>query len=801
MFKRNQIVQANAGSGKTHSLTSRIIELLKNGADPATILATTFTKKAASQIRERLFLRLLDDQECRTKILQKLIYQQHLLKIQTIDGVFYSLAQAFSTEVGLEEGWRIGDSLETESLIRQATLATLKSLDEDEMIALILEVSQQQATRSIVSQLEDYFRNFSQYLFEAPPKKWQIDLVKYEKVSTAQFYGAIEIIKRIEINDINKSGKPNANVEKALKGVVELLSDTPLVLAEILRNSFLHHVVTQKKYYKQQFSQVELDAVKNALYYAAFQELKSYNKKTKALAYLMLAYRSNLKDLHTQTSKLSYNEVKERVAYALNNLSLDALAFRLSYRAQHLLFDEFQDTSRLEWQLFSPVTAEVLSSQDRERSFFCVGDQKQSIYQWRGGVPELLDEVIKQYQLSPEELNKSYRSAQVILDFVNTFLKACSSTFFKEYFPRVAASWQERFSQHISEKKELPGYIIVKSGEVEDIFQDVSQQIKRLIEHKPDISIAVLATKNDQVSEISEYLINQLPYGSVVGQLQGGKLSTPSLEALFSAFRLADFPDDSAARFFLASVGIYQLFEFEDLADNLSFYKLAQHFRESFFREGAVGIYKTIAPLLKPYLNQAEKRLFEVIEDWSILFNHRLGSASEFHLWVSQKLKFLDDSAAVQVMTIHRAKGLEFDAVFLPFLDEAFVEANNSHRKLLIKRQFVKRQSELSEIEMVLLQPRKEIVDNVDELKDIVEKQRDQEVSGAVSALYVALTRARQALYLWLRENSAKQKNIKKDDLIKHSCELYSLEHSKGIYQELDDQLLKETFSNDHIEL
>ena len=101
--------------------------------------------------------------------------------------------------------------------------------------------------------------------------------------------------------------------------------------------------------------------------------------------------------------------------------SWDWLQYRLDCQIHDLALDEFQDTSLVQYRLLFRFMSEVLnSSTEDHRNFFLVGDPKQSIYGWRGGAPELIHEVAHAFpQLNRESLAKSYRSAPVLMDFVN----------------------------------------------------------------------------------------------------------------------------------------------------------------------------------------------------------------------------------------------------------------------------------------------------------------------------------------------------------------------------------------------
>jgi len=103
----------------------------------------------------------------------------------------------------------------------------------------------------------------------------------------------------------------------------------------------------------------------------------------------------------------------------------DAVAYRLDSRHKHWLLDEFQDTSRAQWGVIEPLVSEVLMDTSDERTFFFVGDTKQSIYGWRGGDDRLFREIFNYYNrhspkhIAEEKLGLSYRSDQAVIEVVN----------------------------------------------------------------------------------------------------------------------------------------------------------------------------------------------------------------------------------------------------------------------------------------------------------------------------------------------------------------------------------------------
>ena len=115
---------------------------------------------------------------------------------------------------------------------------------------------------------------------------------------------------------------------------------------------------------------------------------------------------------------LTFDDVTRRLAAEFRGQDAAGMAFRLDGQVEHLLLDEFQDTSLSQWQVLEPIARSVAAHPDG--SFFCVGDVKQAIYGWRGGVAGIFRTVTDRLDgLTEETLDKSYRSALEIMETVN----------------------------------------------------------------------------------------------------------------------------------------------------------------------------------------------------------------------------------------------------------------------------------------------------------------------------------------------------------------------------------------------
>ena len=173
----------------------------------------------------------------------------------------------------------------------------------------------------------------------------------------------------------------------------------------------------------------EMDEPTGAVYAAVRSKLLSLlSAQNRATGSILEYYKHQIHELKQSQRTISFDDVAVRLANHISNLDHDAFARRMDGAIDHLLLDEFQDTSVTQWQVLRPFAVRSAQSDDAAddldspitRSFFCVGDTKQAIYGWRGGVAEIFDAVDTEIpEVTAAEQNKSFRSSPVIIETVN----------------------------------------------------------------------------------------------------------------------------------------------------------------------------------------------------------------------------------------------------------------------------------------------------------------------------------------------------------------------------------------------
>jgi ATP-dependent exoDNAse (exonuclease V) beta subunit len=185
----NEVIRASAGTGKTFELSNRYLRLLASGVDCSSILATTFTRKGAGEILDRIMQRLsaaaLDESaaaelsdQLRWKltsnraadILHKLLQSLHRLEVGTLDGFFNRFAKAFSLELGLPATWEIVENQVIQGLQDRAIE---RILHEDHVVDLFHLMSHGEAKRRIATELRDIVKNLYEIFTEATAEAWE----------------------------------------------------------------------------------------------------------------------------------------------------------------------------------------------------------------------------------------------------------------------------------------------------------------------------------------------------------------------------------------------------------------------------------------------------------------------------------------------------------------------------------------------------------------------------------------------------------------------------------------------------
>ena len=825
----NQIIRASAGTGKTFALSNRYLKLLASGAPCETILATTFTKKGAGEILDRIIERLssaaLDDDAAQqlsqemdfvlprqraAKILSDLVANLHRLEISTLDSFFNRVAKAFALELRLPPNWDIVDQQQIGRMNDEAIHSVLRN---DSVINLLHMLSKGEATRRVATMIRDTVDKIYAVYRESGPHPWD-QIPKVGRLLTEHELESFELA--VEAIEPEKNGlKKHWEVVKQL---VRTRDWDGLLGAKSLQNMLDGRL----KYGQTKLTPEILAALEQIKpHLAAFvsQRLISQNHSTRDL---LEAFGVLLEKAKDETGAIRFDDVTERLVEFVSMWDTERFSFRLDHQIQHLLLDEFQDTSLAQWKIIRPFAQAVTSNPELLRSFFCVGDMKQAIFGWRGGVAEIFDLVDDELP-NLEETQKrtaSYRSSQPVIDMVNGVFDnvkkyACD----KEIYNEAIYQWgQDWFEHHTTNKDELPGYVTIemaaecapqqKSFEhAKDNARNrkmVNRTIKRIGELArtipPHHDIGVIVRTNAEVRT----LIGRLQAAGIPASEEGGNPITDSaaVELLLSALTLANHPADSIARFHLSHSPLADRFglepetKFNQRQNGDAAQVAAAQLRSDLIADGYGPTVESLARLLLDQCTEREtiqlQHLVRIAYDKPSQDDQWELRPSRFVAYVRDEIKVSDQSSArVRVMTIHKCKGLEFDVVVLP------MKLTSSGWAGMTPTVVVGRENATVPISAAT----RYVGENIrklmpEQIQVMFEQDRQRNVRESMCVLYVALTRAVHATHVILSHGAKPDHKSPAGILMATLCP--DAERAEGIlYEHGDDHWYEKTTSDD----
>lgn len=486
--------------------------------------------------------------------------------------------------------------------------------------------------------------------------------------------------------------------------------------------------------------------------------LRQLQKKTAGMYDLLARYEKLYRELILGSGRASFTDIT-RAATDILSGDTATMSLRLHFGLEHWMLDEFQDTNPEQWQAIRHLLEENASDGSGRKSILVVGDKKQSIYGFRGATPGLFDmlrgkrilpgETFSWSQaLLPVSLHTSRRSSPEIISFVKTL------------FSQIEEVEQEDF-----QKMETCGEIAGKGGYVqlsllpnapmeqqeEAACERIGNILLELTEHpqkgqrrmKGGMSIAVLTRNNEHAERIHHWLRQHCPQIPV--QLVSDTFvaaASPLGEMLMSFFLWLQHPGDKYRLHVLQASPLRSLFLLPDGREGKGICPPHQHIWEIWrHRLEEEGYAATLQRLVSALPQLEHPRLIREWLEAAYAFDATGGSLQDWLLEI-QSLSMKGDASPgyVQVMTIHKSKGMEFDAVILPLLSANAVD-NRQHMDYIV--------SEGNE--GLLLSPSALVRDAwLDELAPYESAWGKGQRQEAYNLLYVALTRAKRANYILL---------------------------------------------------
>lgn len=820
------IYDASAGSGKTFTLVKEYLKKLllsQNEGYYAHLLAITFTNKAVAEMKERIIdnlivfaaseavtspsamllqlanetgLNIVELNRRASNILTHLLHHYAGFNVVTIDRFNHQLLRTFARdlklpqnfEVSLEVGQLLSEAVDQlitkagkDALITRVLLDfALEKIDDDKSwdiakdIALASQVIVNENDAPHVAKLKDKsltdFNEFKKRL-----------LAQQHKVESALVETASEILQLIEesglqFDDFSRSYLPKhfqklANSDTSVSWGTkwqEELGEKPLYPTRVIKDSpeiipvieaIAPKIIESFELTKQQLhtylalSNILQNITPLSVINLVNQELAAIKEERGLL-------------LISEFNSLIHNEIKDQPAPFIYE--------RLGEKYRHFFIDEFQDTSSMQWQNLIPLIDNALSQQNSEETqgtLMLVGDAKQSIYRWRGGLPEQFIDLYNNENpfagglKNVLSLDTNYRSCSNIIAFNNAFF-----SFIAEFLGELSYAGLYRQGNKQKCTRKDGGLIQFEFIEAENKEEEhelyglkVFETIQQVLGNgfvKEDICV-LTRTRKEGVAVAAYLMERDIPVISSETLLLA---TSPVVQCLVNTLTMHQHPANEEAKVALLNFlyGHFKISEekhrfFTSLLklDTYSFeQKLATYgIFFSFEAITSLSLYESCEYIIKNF-ELATKDNGYLFGFMDLIFEFQqqpqAGKASFLSFWDSKKetagLPASSGVQAVQVMTIHKSKGLEFPVVIFPYADvDLYAEQNAKAWYPWEDQQF----------DEVYINFKKEVASYSNDGAELYEERRNTLELDNINLLYVTLTRAIEQLYVFATAPSA----------------------------------------------
>ena len=818
MKKNNQAIMASAGTGKTYNLAMRYLRLMQEGASPASIVALTFSNKAAGEILDKIttvLLELTEKEEARQqaidagfilpgstaedfrRILHALLSCRERLQISTIDSFFMQILQAFPIECGIAGNISMIDEEDDRPRL-QALLKLFAGADDAkrrELLEHLKDISFGSEEKSMNKLMTDFLRyTYPIYLDNPDPLLWGKISTIWEEYDPSWILSekelkaiADELPVLLDLNNIENTkfrekftslasmAEKYTRVritEKPAMDIIKHFEDFPETL-------YLEYQQITLSYYRKKYPLESrlANAIRKLIRHLLTVEFNYINSKTRALYSIFADFDRSYAATARNAGLLTFNDIacliRGNTPTALPCSDLMTLEERIDAKTDHYMLDEFQDTSNRQWEILKNLADEAINNHtgDRDRSFFFVGDIKQSIYQWRQGNPKLFGMICREYGFTKDgengnllsTLERSFRSSVPVIDTVNRVFqtncfpladqnallrKALEEMQFKTHSSAPSAAAQAGCAM-MFEMKEKNFYIKARS---------VANLIKKLDPFSSDrrkpLSVGILVRTNETGRKLADILINDGLNVTVDGKLD------PAQSLAFTAYRqilrLAAHPEDKMAQGFLEmlvfgeqKVALPDAENVRRIITQQGYHAFTRRFLQLF--DGMTAFDRTRMEVVEKAALRADQAENRTIDEFLI------------------ELDLLNDSGSsnrntVQIMTIHKSKGLDFDIVILP--ETSWHQGNIIKHKQGSAIAVMKDHTGI-ETQWISFLPNTAFIPLLPEVQVYVERADFSACYENLCNLYVAMTRARNALYIFNDPPPEKPKTVQYSDFLR----------------------------------
>ena len=863
MVKPLTVYKASAGSGKTFTLATEYIKLLMlNPMSYRNILAVTFTNKATEEMKMRILSQLYgiwkqlpdSDNYARHisaetgldgttiskqagKALNLLLHNYSYFRVETIDTFFQSVLRNLARELDLTANLRIG--LNDVQVEEQAVDQLIDSLTHTDvmlqwLLKYIMESISEDRSWNIIGQVKQFGRTiFRDYYKEKSIELNQLisqknfldgymgqmrqirsDAEKHMKEIAEQFFESLET-EGITVDELSygKTGVygffvklSNGQMDESIVGsrVSDCLSFAEKWYSKKSKRPETIHIVAENVLMPILRRAVEERPRQWKLFKSADLTLRHLNQLR-----LLDSIERKVRDMNEEANRFLLSDTQQLLHSLIKDSDSPFIFEKIGTQLEHIMIDEFQDTSTVQWQNFKVLLQECMSHADTEN--LIVGDVKQSIYRWRSGDWRLLNTIDREFtsnngmiDIRPLEFN--YRSERRIIEFNNAFFTEAARQEYesqREEYPDGAEQLKHAYAdvaQKIPEKRGSNGYVSINLLPQEDYqeqtLNDIVDTVSQLLAVGTSPSkIAILVRTNNYIPLVADYFSEHLPDIRIVSDEAFRLDASVSICLLVQALHLLTHPDD-----LLAKATIAKIYQRSVLGNTMNENELLikDQSLDDLLPQDYIG---HTAELLRLPLYELTERLYSIFQlerlneqsayicaFYDQLNQFTLDNSTDIDAFISEweesicsKTIQSSEINGIRILSIHKSKGLEFDNVIIPFCDWRL-----EHSDILWCQP---KESPFNALPIVPVDySQKQMAGTIFE-HDYLDEHLQNTVDN-LNLLYVAFTRASQRLFVFGRRNAPNTRSV----LIESVLPQLSLENSSLDGTEDDGAVLAFTY-------
>lgn len=841
-----KILKASAGTGKTYRLSLEYIVSLLEGEKVKDIVIMTFTKKATGEIKERIlgFLKDLSEKNDEGINAAKSIINLYPEKYSDVDYICGKVKNIYNEVILNKDSLKIFTIDGLKNLIFKTAIAPMLNISSYEIIDDVQNVEYlRRCFERIFRNRKDFdiLKNFLEANVERDVDKY-IEVIG--NIIEERWKSLIIDKKERDYYEISGTLNHLDKSLKALESIFEKKGKDTETIKNFVKSEYYSYLdkntpEEKEKFIYDNWSLIFDKDIKNGLKTKSTKKI-DVNEELEEIA-------EQHENLQKELAKRIYNDTiiayekeilsfLERVYYVydeikfrerkfthgdITNYTLECMGDKrlnlidkngitqymkdvLESGITTIFIDEFQDTSVVQWKIFKSII------QSAEK-VICVGDDKQSIYGWRGGDKNLFVNLPEIIEGQEENLGTSYRSCKKIVEFTNDF--------FKEY--SLKAKEQEinwNFETVESSKKDDEGYIEIIDGSSYD--EGGLEKVVEIIKEKFQgdyRGIGILARNNATLNEIAQLLgENKIPYFLETNlDIFSHRTVVPIVKLIRyfvynNIFYLAEFLrddfiliSDRDLKEILKCSNTIENFNFSDEKIN-SLLKKVLNFKNKFNKtqdENTDILTEMIYELgiLNKYSNESDiQNIYSFIDTVKKFSNIRelLNEIDEN----SQSSEYMQSSIemknAVTLMSIHKSKGLEFSTVFYIHKESVSKAESGVQFNICMSRDY-------SFVEDYLIIDGKfeKILSHLDNKYDYALDKKRKREEEEINNLYVALTRAKNNLFIILSKmkNNSLMKQVIFENYLSEGMSVWNIGQIKFL-DKINENRLEEKLNEKKLE-